>query len=101
MNGSHKRNEFQHEILLDKQKHIEQMRKLDGNRGAYIRIITETGSESAGREPESKAVAERTWNILWVNKNNGKEYNDMIKSQVDVGILDEAKDDVEDLLAEI
>ena len=36
-----------------------------------------------------------------MNKNNGKEYNDMIKSQVDVGILDEAKDDVEDLLAEI
>lgn len=35
----------------------------------------------------------------WVSLNPGKEYNDMIKSQVDISILDEEKDSVEDLLA--
>lgn len=35
----------------------------------------------------------------WVSVNSGKEYNDMIKSQVDNGILDEEKDAVEDLLS--
>lgn len=35
----------------------------------------------------------------WVALNPGKEYNDMIKSQVDIAILDEEKDSVEDLLA--
>jgi len=35
----------------------------------------------------------------WVTVNSGKEYNDMIKSQVDIAILDDEKDSVEDLLA--
>ncbi|SOB92555.1 AIPR family protein [Pseudobutyrivibrio ruminis] len=35
----------------------------------------------------------------WVSMNPGKEYNDMIKSQVDISILDEEKDGAEDLLA--
>lgn len=34
----------------------------------------------------------------WVSVNPGKEYNDMIKSQVDLSILDEAKNDVDELL---
>lgn len=34
----------------------------------------------------------------WVATNPGKEYNDMIKSQVDLSILDEAKNDVDELL---
>lgn len=35
----------------------------------------------------------------WVQKNQGKEYNDMIKSKIDDALLDELKDNVEDLLA--
>lgn len=35
----------------------------------------------------------------WVKKNPGKEYNDMIKSQVDISIFDEEKDSAEDMLA--
>ncbi len=37
----------------------------------------------------------------WVLANPGKEYNDMIKSPIDNSILDEVKDNVDDVLAEI
>ena len=35
----------------------------------------------------------------WVKKNPGKEYNDMIKSQINVAMLDDAKESVEEVLA--
>lgn len=34
----------------------------------------------------------------WVSENKGKEYNDMIKSLIDISILDEAKESADDLL---
>lgn len=37
----------------------------------------------------------------WVEMNPGKEYNDMIKSAVDLNLLDDAKDTIDDVLAEI
>lgn len=37
----------------------------------------------------------------WVSKNPGKEYNDMIKSSIDLEILDDVKDTVDDLLLEM
>ena len=35
----------------------------------------------------------------WVKLNPGHEYNDMIKSAVDVSLLDECKSDADDLLS--
>lgn len=35
----------------------------------------------------------------WVSKNPGKEYNDMIKSKIDEELLNEVKDDAEELLS--
>ena len=34
----------------------------------------------------------------WIKKNEGKEYNDMIKAQLDIELLDDAKEQAEDLI---
>lgn len=37
----------------------------------------------------------------WASKNPGKEYNDMIKSEVDVALLDECKNEVEVVMSQL